>query len=377
VRVLAYADSRLFSGAESVHCELVRGLEASDSFEVSCAAPLSNRALSGCLEDAIGEPPIDVPSQRPSAAAFDLYSPRRRSAVERALAVAPWDVLFVNLPSAEYGPTPAFAKRPAGTKGIGLLHVPGALSELGFHLGGLRERLARRAISRFDSLCVVADSGRRTCERVWAGTDIPVHVVPLARPEVEPFPRERARSDLGLPGGTVIGMAGRISFKQKGQEIFVEAASRMLAADPDLHFAIAGEGRDLPRLRELVAKLGLERQVSLLGQVTPIGEFLSAIDAIAIPSRFEGLPLIALEAMTIGVPGAAADIDGLSDVWPVPWLVEPGDPGALAECLARVVDALPEERLSLVEQGRERMAANTSADPSSVLESVILEAAHG
>jgi glycosyltransferase involved in cell wall biosynthesis len=377
LRVLAYADSDLFSGAESVHCELVRGLEASAALEIECAAPRSNGPLARCLKQAIGRQPIDVPSQRPTAAAFDLYAPRRRSAVGRALARESWDVLLVNLPSAEYGPTPVLAKRQEGTRAVGLLHVPGSLSELGFRLGGLRERLARRAMSRFDSLCVVAESGRRTCERVWAGAEVPVHVVPLPRPRVERFPRGEARARLGLPAGTVVGMAGRISFKQKGQETFVEAAARMLDADPDLHFAVAGEGRDAPRLREAIARLGLGGRVSLLGQVAPIGAFLSAIDAIAIPSRFEGLPLIALEALTVGVPGVAAEIDGLRDVWPAPWLVAPGDPGALAAALRRVIEMPAEERARLIEEGRRQMNANTCDAPASVLESVIMETAHG
>jgi glycosyltransferase involved in cell wall biosynthesis len=231
-------------------------------------------------------------------------------------------------------------------------------------------------MSRFDALCVVAESGRRTCERVW-NDEIPIHVVPLPSPEVELVPREAARSALGLPAGTVIGMAGRISFKQKGQETFVAAAAPMLARRPDLHFAIAGEGRDMPRLREEIEARGMGSRVSLLGQVSPIARFLSAIDAIAIPSRFEGMPLIALEALTVGVPGAAANIDGLSDVWPRKWLVEPGNPDDLADRLTTVLETPSDERDRLIEEGREKVAANTSADPASALESVILEIAHG
>ncbi|HWP33711.1 MAG TPA: glycosyltransferase, partial [Solirubrobacterales bacterium] len=204
-----------------------------------------------------------------------------------------------------------------------------------------------------------------------------VHVIHLPKPRVRPVPRQEARAELGLPSGVVIGMGGRISFKQKGQETFVRAAARLLRERPDLHFAIAGEGRDLPSLRKLIGELGLDGRVSLLGQVTPIGRFLSAIDAIAIPSRFEGLPLIALEALSLGVPGVAANIDGLSDVWPRAWRVEPGDPEVLAAGLVRLMETPAEERSKLVAQGRERVDANTSPDPASALESVILDIAHG
>ena len=377
MRVLAYADSGLFSGAEAVHCDLVRGLDASAKIELRCAAPRSNRALAKCLEEATGETPVDVPPQRLSAAALDLYSPRRRAAVGRVLAGVPCDVLFVNLPSAEYGPTPLLAKRWPSTRTIGLLHVPGAFGELGFRFGRLRERLAHRAMSRFDAFCVIVESARHTVERLWGRPGVPIHLIPLPMPQVKPISRDEARSKLGLPGGTVIGIAGRISFKQKGQDTFAGAAASLLEAKPDLHFAVAGEGRDLPQLREMIGSLRLESRVSLLGQVEPIDVFLSAIDMIAIPSRFEGLPLIALEALASGVPGVAADIDGLSDVWPQPWRVAPGDPKALAGGLASVMEMPAVERSRLVKQGRERAAANTSPDPASALEAAILETANG
>jgi glycosyltransferase involved in cell wall biosynthesis len=377
VRVLAYADSGVFSGAEAVHCDLARGLAASSAVELRCLAPRANRELAECLRGATGEEPGDVPAQRLPIAALDLYSPGRRAAVGRALSASPFEVMLVNLPSAEYGATPMLARLPAAAKSVGFLHVPGSPAELGFRFGRLRERLARGPISRFDAICVVADSAKRTFERLWAGPDVAVHVVHLPAPRLSPVPKQEARAELGLPGGVVIGMAGRISFKQKGQETFVRAAARLLGERPNLHFAIAGEGRDLPSLRRLIDDLGLGRSVSLLGQVTPVERFLSAIDAIAIPSRFEGLPLVALEALSLGVPGVAANIDGLSDVWPRPLRVEPGNPEALAVGLARLLEMSAEERSKLVVQGRERVDANTSSDPASALESVILGTAHG
>jgi glycosyltransferase involved in cell wall biosynthesis len=377
LRLVAYADSRVFSGAEAVHCDLVRGLSAAPSLEVRCLAPRANPALTACLEEACGKAPGDVPPQRLAGAALDLYSLRRRAAVGRAISASPFDVMLVNLPSAEYGATPMLAGRPAATKSVGFLHVPGSPAELGFRCGRLRQRLAHRPMSRFDAVCVVAESAKRTFERLWAGPDVAVHVVHLPAPAVTPVPPQAARAELGLPEGVVIGMAGRISFKQKGQDSFVRAAARLLRERPDLHFAVAGEGRDLPALRRLISGLGLESKVSLLGQVTPIERFLSAVDAIAIPSRFEGLPLIALEALSLGVPGVAANIDGLSDVWPRPWRVEPGNPEALAAGLLAVVEMPAEGRARLIAQGRQRVDANTSPDPASALESVILETANG
>lgn len=374
MRVLAYADSNLFSGAEAVHCDLVRGLAASSALALRCAAPLSNQRLAGRLEEVTGEVPLHVPAQRPFGAAFDLYSPSRRAAVQGALDSAPYDVLLVNLPSAEYGGTPLIAWHPATARIVGLLHVPGSFNELGFRLGWLRDRLAHRVMSRLDALCVVAESAADTA-RSWVRNNVPISVVPLSIPRVERISREEARERLGLPSGkTVVGIAGRVSFKQKGQDTFVEAATRLLDPGLDLHFAVAGDGRDLMQLRKKVGELGLNGKMSLLGHVEPVGWFLSAVDLVAIPSRFEGLPLIALEALAAGVPGVAANIDGLRDVWPPQWQVKPGDPVALEKGIKAVIESTPAERLRLIALGRERMAASTSPNPASILEAAILEA---
>ena len=374
VRVLAYADSRLFSGAEAVHCELVRGLKASAAIELRCAAPLSNRTLAERLREIAGEDPIDVPSQRPSAAAFDLYSPRRRAAVDRALSGVDFDVLLVNLPSAEYGATP-LAAHSLHAKSIGVLHVPGSPRSLGFRLGGARERLAKHALRRLDAVCVLTESAADDFRALWNGNGSTVGLVRLPKPTLERVDRVAARAELGLPDGTVVGIAGRVSFKQKGQDTFVAAAELLLAERPELRFAVAGDGRDLDRLRHLIQERDLSAGFHLLGRVDPIERFLSAVDAIAIPSTFEGLPLIALEALTLGVPGVAISVDGLRDVWPVAWQVEHGDPSALARGLARVLDAPPEERAAAIEEGRRLMDANTSDDPARALEAQILELA--
>ena len=92
---------------------------------------------------------------------------------------------------------------------------------------------------------------------------------------------------------------------QKGHDVLLDAAAVLQAKGSSIRFAIAGEGPDLALLTEEAAGRGLEETVVILGAVSPIGLFLSAIDAVVIPSRFEGLPLIALEALWAGKPGSS------------------------------------------------------------------------
>jgi glycosyltransferase involved in cell wall biosynthesis len=373
LQVLAYSDSRIFSGAEAVMRDVVAGLARRPGFRVQCAAPRENTALWEALTDSFERAPLDVPSQPLRVAATHLYDPLRRRRTARVLAESGADVLLANLPSAEYGGTPLLlwpAERPA----VGFLHVAGSPHRLGFRLGRLREALARRPLRRLDAVCVLGDSAARTYEELWNGKETLVRTVRLPRPELQRSPAEQARAALGLPQGPMIGIAGRVSIKQKGHDTFVEAAQQMSRKRADLSFAIAGEGRDADSLQRSISERGLGDRFHLLGQVE-ISAFLSAIDAIALPSRFEGLPVVALEALQLGVPGIAAASDGLADVWPEPWQVPASDPAALGSALERLLEAPAEERARLLEEGRRRAHAATTTDVAADVAAVIDEVA--
>jgi glycosyltransferase involved in cell wall biosynthesis len=127
-------------------------------------------------------------------------------------------------------------------------------------------------------------------------------------------------------------------------------------------FAVAGSGPDEARLRAAIEQRGLGDRFRLLGTVRPIDVFLSAIDVLAIPSRFEGLPLIALEALWLGIPGIATRIDGLVQIWPVAWQVAPSNERELAERLWEVLSTPVGERAALLAEARARAERRVTED---------------
>lgn len=359
-----YADSVIFSGAESVFCNVVEGLRAGGGFELVVASPPENRELTRRLLAAAGvESSLAVPSQRIRLAAFDLYDPRRVRAVRRVLEEAAADLILLNLPSGEYGATPLLARTGSTPPIVGFMHISGTMGDLGFHLGRIRERLARRAVSRLEAVCLLSFQAESQYPREWSPRGTELNVVPLPAPEIEAVDRDSAREQFGLPlDRTVIGLAGRLTIRQKGHDTLVEAATAMVNRRPGLLFAIAGEGQDRQVIERQVRAAGLEDNFRMLGQVD-IAAFLSAIDLITIPSRFEGLPLIALEALTLGVPGVASSVDGLCNVWPAEWRVDPDDPAQLTAALERLLDAESAARQDLVSSGRKKMEQLTSKNP--------------
>lgn len=96
-----------------------------------------------------------------------------------------------------------------------------------------------------------------------------------------------------------IGYVGRLSIQHKGLDLLVEAMTREPCSR--LSLAIAGVGDDEQALRAVVRAKGIEDRVKLVGRVLT-QEFFEDIRVLAIPSRYEGLPMVALEALSACIP---------------------------------------------------------------------------
>jgi glycosyltransferase involved in cell wall biosynthesis len=139
---------------------------------------------------------------------------------------------------------------------------------------------------------------------------------------------------------------------QKGFEVLVRAA----AGNPTFHVEIFGDGPSRPRLERLAAELGAP--VRLAGWGGPADIDLESAAVVCIPSLWEALPYVALEAMWAGAPIVASRVDGLQELvaeGETGLLVEPGDPVGLAAALERVVSE-PGYGERLGQAGRERAA---------------------
>jgi glycosyltransferase involved in cell wall biosynthesis len=122
-----------------------------------------------------------------------------------------------------------------------------------------------------------------------------------------------AKERLGVPGDCwLIGTAGRLE-PVKRLDIFLSAAKTIAAEVPNTRFAIAGEGSETLRLRELVRAGLLQDRVLFLGHRNDIYDVLRAFDILVLCSDHEGLPMALLEALSLGVPVVARDVGGISE----------------------------------------------------------------
>ncbi|MGH9117741.1 MAG: glycosyltransferase [Acidimicrobiales bacterium] len=145
------------------------------------------------------------------------------------------------------------------------------------------------------------------------------------------------RAALGEPpAGPLIVNVGRL-YPEKAQHLLVDAFAVVKAAQPDAILAIAGPaGPGEPAVLAAIARHGLEDSVHLLGFRDDARSLVAAADVFAFSSLSEGSPGAVLEAMAIGTPVAAFDIE------PVVELTEGGRHARLAaegssEALARAM----------------------------------------
>lgn len=116
-----------------------------------------------------------------------------------------------------------------------------------------------------------------------------------------------------IPG--TVGYIGRIDVWQKGLDMLVRGFDTAAHTNAGLHLRIAGQGprREERKLDALIAASVNARSIERLGRITAEEKdaFYRSLDWLLIPSRMETLPLVALEAMSYGVPVIGFDISGL------------------------------------------------------------------
>jgi glycosyltransferase involved in cell wall biosynthesis len=160
-----------------------------------------------------------------------------------------------------------------------------------------------------------------------------------------------------------IGIVGRLK-PIKGHDVLLRALARpgMPAA---LHLYVFGEGPLEPELRALGTELGIQDRVTFLGFRENMPGYLRQLDAMAMPSRHEGIPYAALEAMGMGVPLVASDVGGLHEILEhdVDALLVPAeDPGMLADAITRL-HADSDLRARLARHARDKVNARFLAGP--------------
>jgi sugar transferase (PEP-CTERM/EpsH1 system associated) len=202
----------------------------------------------------------------------------------------------------------------------------------------------------------------------WASYGVPVDRIQWIPNGVD-TERFRPRTDqresrlrFGLPeSALLIGGIGRLD-ALKNFEVLVAAFAKIANDFPDLHLALLGDGPCRERLHGQGKKFGVTDRVSILGWRPDPENFLVALDVFVLPSKYEGMSNVVLEAMASGLPVVCADLPAHREVF------EPGRDGVVVSpCTAKTLaDVLAElcrdraRRQSLGSAARKQVVARFS-----------------
>jgi glycosyltransferase involved in cell wall biosynthesis len=193
-----------------------------------------------------------------------------------------------------------------------------------------RQRLAKRLTSRrVDRHVGVGERTSREVESLVGLSAGSVRTVHNGVPDiaVEPMPRARP--------GPIVGAAGRLE-PQKGFDVLLRAFREV----DDATLVLIGDGSEREQLQSLARGLELDERIVWIGWSADVRSYLPAFDVFVLPSRFEGFPLVVLEALLAETAVVATDVGSVREAVRAEetgLLVPPDDAFALAAAMRRLL----------------------------------------
>jgi glycosyltransferase involved in cell wall biosynthesis len=238
-------------------------------------------------------------------------------------------------------------------------------------IGGLRvaERQRRwhltldRLTSRLSTGSVCVSEGVRRFS-VEVGRLDPNRLVVIPN-GIDPTSFDRAepidRASISIPPGAFLALyVGRLD-PQKGLKVLLDAAAKMIPTRPDWHLVLVGDGPESEFVKSRIEADSLFKgRVHLLGRRDDVSSLLRAADLLVLPSLWEGMPNVVLEAMAARLAVVGTSVEGTEDLV-IPgqtgWLVPSGDSEALARALVEAATD-PARLRSYGEAARQRVEAD-------------------
>ncbi len=202
-------------------------------------------------------------------------------------------------------------------------------------------------------------AGKRTEKIIAVSQDASLHHASMSRLPMEKYivipngvdvdaysrnnsARAILRSDWGISDEEVLPVfLGRLDH-QKGLDVLLESLKLLHKRGISQPIVIAGDGPERAMLEKFIREEPAGANVRYLGFRRDVREILSAADMLVMPSRWEGLPVTALEALAAGLPIIGTDAPGLREVMlnnnEVGLLISSEDAPALAEAMCRLIE---------------------------------------
>lgn len=235
---------------------------------------------------------------------------------------------------------------------VGLRHrIPVVCSVRNEYFGSQRrERLLRwtdrLAIATVANSRTTADSLRRRGLVSPERSGVILNAIDEDAFRALPEARARVRASLDIASGQFLWLCAARLQPQKDLPNLISAVQLLAGRGVPVRVVVAGDGALRQQLEAMLTTAGLQEHVSFLGLRSDIPELLAACDAVVLPSAYEGLPNIVMEAMAAGRPVVATDVGGVRELvnHDITGLVVPASDPARLSLAMEALMGLPEEQ---------------------------------
>ncbi len=306
IRVAQFLNSTVRSGAEEVALELARGLD-----------PARFRSYLVCPAELLEAFGSDIPADRVHAVALPLHSPFQLDPAKKLIQLFQQEKIEVlhahmiraaaaSVPLARFAGVPAIVQTCHGR-------------EAWRKSWWKRTYVIDRMIARMcDETIAVSEATKRY---LIEEKRIPAHRIVVVRNGrgkgnfvQDPVHTQSLRREFGIgDSDTVVSVFGRLE-EQKGHRYFVAALPAILAQYPSLKGCFVGEGVLREELTHLANLHNVANAIAFTGYRKDWAHLMDMSDIVVLPSLYEGMPLVAIEAAAFSKPMVATAVDGTTEV---------------------------------------------------------------
>ena len=194
-------------------------------------------------------------------------------------------------------------------------------------------QLEQRALSECDHIVAVSQYTAGIIKDHYLIERDEISVVYNATAPVQSFSSAKP-----FPQSLVL-FVGRMVY-QKGPDLLVQMAQKVLQTTNEVRFVMVGKGNELRPAIDLAARLGIGDKIHFTGYLEDdkLKVLLSMADLFVMPSRSEPFGLVALEAAQFAIPAILSKHSGVAEVLPDAYKVDPGDIDTWVSIILRLVD---------------------------------------
>ncbi len=337
--ILFYSDASEYGGHEAMTIEAMRNLCGNHDLSLSFLFYAGNKRLGEqleCLKNSAGNLaliPLEFHAQ--SLQAFrSLMSWRKIEKIQAVMGRIRPDVVVVSQGRIEASSLGLLAAKRAGYFTISYLPVAHSVAVSGRPFAvWIREMVNGYFYRLPDKIITINESARRMLrERGAANVVVVPNSVQTCATQGSNRLDFRTKNGIGN-SHFLVATIGRIHFRDKGQDFAVRTIAHFREELQACKFFFIGEGPDENKLKEMISSFHLSEQVKVLPWMQNPARIYAGVDLLMIPSRFEGVPLVMLEAMSYKIPIIASNSDGMAELLPQEWLFRFGDHRALLDRL--------------------------------------------